>query len=236
MDGLKTGTAAVLPIQDVLQGMRGIRKPNVENSMARKGITLEAVQNAVNQIEARGERVTQLAVRHALGNTGSLSTISKHLEAIRSHRMNQPHQLDDLPDDLAAAISQSVATLWQHAQTIAKSDIDSIRHAALERTQALQREVDEMCIGFDEQSEELGRIQSALEQSLEELKASERALVVVETEKTELEKHNATLLSRLDSQEAAIEKLTAQISLNVEREDTCSNRGKNQGAVSTTKQ
>lgn len=204
--------------------------------MAKKGITLEDVQNAVHALEVRGERVTQLAVRRALGDTGSLSTISKHLEIIRSHRTNKPHQLSDLPDDLAAAISQSVSTLWEHAQSIARCDIDSIRNTALERTQALQKEVDEMCSGFDQQTEQLLQIQFALEHTSEQLIEAERMLVVLQAEKAELEKHNVALLSRMDSQAAAIEKLTSQISLNVEQKNSSCTRGKSRSIESTPNQ
>lgn len=180
--------------------------------MARKGISLEDVQAAVNEIEKRGECVTHMAVRRELGDTGSLSTIGKHLLKIRSHGASKNRRTTDLPEELSIALTNSVSELWTHAQDIAQRDIESIRRAALEQTEELQREVEQICVSFDKQAEKLVDLEMTLEQSLARLKEAEKALVVVETEKTELEKHNTALLSRLESQTNAIEGLMRQIS------------------------
>lgn len=179
------------------------------------GITKKDVEIAIDAIESRSERATHEAVRRELGNTGSMATVNKHVKAIRSQRENQQTKLIELPDDLSHAITQSVSTLWEHAQQIAKRDIEAIRIAALERTEALQMEVDEMCASFDEQAEQLSQMQSALEQSSVLLNDAERSLVVAEAEKAELEKHNAALLARLDSQAAAIDNLTTKIGADI---------------------
>lgn len=199
------------------------------------GITKKDVEIAVDAIESRGERATHEAVRRELGNTGSMATVNKHVKAIRSQRENQQTNLIKLPDDLSHAITQSVSTLWEHAQQIARRDIEAIRIAALERTEVLQMEVDDICVGFDEQAEQLAQMQVELEQSSIRLRDAERALVVAETEKAELERHSTALLARLDSQAAAIEMLTSRISLNAGGENTHNNRGKGNCGSPTSK-
>jgi len=184
-----------------------------------KGITKEDVEKAIYTIESRGDRTTHDSVRRELGDTGSMATINKHIKAIQSQRASQHTKRMDLPDDLSNAISQSVSALWEQAQQIARRDIEAIRSAALERTDTLQKEIDAMCTSFDEQAVLLAKTQSELERSLVRLEEVERALLVAETEKAELEKHNAALLSRLDSQAAVIDTLISQISVNVCRKD-----------------
>lgn len=182
-----------------------------------KGITKEDVEKAIDTIESRGDRATHDSVRRELGDTGSMATINKHIKAIQSQRASQHTKRMDLPDDLSNAISQSVSALWEQAQQIARRDIEAIRSAALERTDTLQKEIDAMCTSFDEQAELFAKTQSELKRSQVRLEEVERALLVAETEKAELEKHNAALLSRLDSQAAAIEQLMLKISMDVEK-------------------
>ncbi|MCW8905975.1 MAG: DNA-binding protein [Sedimenticola sp.] len=179
--------------------------------MARQGITLDDVQTAVTEIEARNERVTLLAVRRALGDTGSMSTIRMHLETLRSRRSNENRAASELPNDLAAAISASVSTLWEHAQQIARRDIDAIRGAAMAQSEALGNELEEMSTIYDEQTEELAKIQLLKNKLSEQLREAEQTLVATKAENNELVKLNEALLLRIDNQTAALEGLINRI-------------------------
>lgn len=82
--------------------------------MARGGITLKQVEKARNALLARGESASIDAVRMELGNTGSKSTIHKHLKTIEE--LDETH--DNKPsvsEELQMLIQQVAARLQQEA-------------------------------------------------------------------------------------------------------------------------
>ncbi|WP_198033589.1 DNA-binding protein [Alteromonas sp. RW2A1] len=57
--------------------------------MARAGVTLEAVKQAREALMARGDSVSIDPIRFELGNTGSKSTLLKHLKALEQDDTKQ---------------------------------------------------------------------------------------------------------------------------------------------------
>ncbi len=82
--------------------------------MARGGITLKEVETARNALLARGESASIDAVRMELGNTGSKSTIHKHLrtlEELADTQSNNP----SLSEELQSLIQKVAVRLQQEA-------------------------------------------------------------------------------------------------------------------------
>lgn len=178
--------------------------------MARHGVTIEDVANAIRDIEARGDRVTYLAVRRALGDTGSMSTIRAHIEAVRAQQSSPPREAREVPSDLASDITQSAARFWDRAQEAARRDIEVIRAAAQARSESLQKELDDLCVAYDAQSETLTQKEADLVVLRDRLREVEEAFVAKQAEKSELEKAYAALMIRFDAQTDAIGRLTTK--------------------------
>jgi len=179
--------------------------------MPRQGVSLEEVASAVREIEARGERVTYLAVRRALGDTGSMSTIRAHIEAFRSQQNSVPREAREVPSDLAADLAQSASRFWDRAQESARRDVEIIRAAAQERAESLQKELDELCADYDVQADKLTQTQMSLESVLKQLHAVEQGLVATQAEKAELDRAYGTLIARFDAQTKAINRLMTKV-------------------------
>lgn len=184
--------------------------------MPRSGVTLQDVEQAVAELERRGQRVTQLAVRKALGDTGSMSTIRAHLETMRQTRSSEQSERQELPAEVADAVTRALSGVWDQAQAVARADVEAIRSAAQARSEALGRELEELSTAYDEQAEQLSQVEAALAQATAELRAAERALTVAIAEKAEGRKLNKALLARLDSQSEFIGQVTAQFGLGLE--------------------
>lgn len=86
--------------------------------MARAGITLKQVKKARNALLSRGETVSIDAVRAELGNTGSKTTLHRHLKTLgsQSPSSSDEHGQIALSDQLAALIAPVAARLKDDAQ------------------------------------------------------------------------------------------------------------------------
>jgi chromosome segregation ATPase len=187
--------------------------------MPRAGVTFEEVAAAVAELESRGDRATQLAVRHALGDRGSMNTIRDHLKTLREQRAADRRESRDMPPEMMGAIQDSAASLWKRAQELATRDVEAIRSATQARVDMAEQESEDLAAAYDEQTEQLRQSRLALEDTQKRLEEAEQARVTAQAEKAEIEKLNSALLTRLDSQAEAIERLTAQLSKNLQRDE-----------------
>lgn len=95
--------------------------------MANIGISKEEVFMAADQLLAEvGKEPTIQAVREKLGNTGSLTTISKHLKEWQMHRRTQP--LAVAPPEAFVVAAQSI---WNLAYREAEKILQSQKEAML---------------------------------------------------------------------------------------------------------
>lgn len=179
--------------------------------MARTGVTLEEVAEAVKELEKRGERVTQLAVRRELGDRGSMSTLRDHLHTLRNRMVAERQPPQEVPPELNAAMEASLSTLWERAQSLARQDIEAIRKAAQGRVELAEREMEDLGRAFDEQCERLIDAETTLKDLKLRISESEQRRGALEAEKGEITRVNEALLSRLDTQAEAIEQLTRQV-------------------------
>ena len=179
--------------------------------MARIGVTLEEVAEAVKELEKRSERVTQLAVRRELGDRGSMSTLRDHLRTLRSRLAAQHQPPQEVPPELNAEMKASLSTLWVRAQDLARQDIEAIRKAAQARVELAEREVEDLGRAYDEQCERLIDAETGLKDLELRMSAAEQSRAALEAEKGEITRVNEALLSRLDTQAEAMEQLTRQV-------------------------
>lgn len=154
--------------------------------MARGGITLKQVEKARSALLARGESASIDAVRMELGNTGSKSTIHKHLKTIE--------ELDETHDN-KPSVSEELQTL--------------IQQVAGRLQQEANEKLNELTERHDTETAKLIAALKSAEQEREQLLAENDSLrhniIDIEGEKEQAE-------SLVNEQAKTIEKLTEQIS------------------------
>ncbi|WP_018234458.1 DNA-binding protein [Thioalkalivibrio thiocyanodenitrificans] len=126
--------------------------------MARNGIGYDDVKTAVESLFERGEDITIGAVRRELGDTGSLSTIQRHLNSWRSENRSEREMAQKVPETLENAFRRCLNDLWETSQQIAGSGIDEIRKATQLASEELQRDLTEMCETHDHLNAEVARL------------------------------------------------------------------------------
>jgi chromosome segregation ATPase len=112
-------------------------------SMARNGITYEQVANAANLIRTRGMVPSISAIRAALNNEGSFSTISKHLDKWRE---SDAGKSDDrpMPEAVENAALSAIGELWQIASKEARDEIAALREEHRVERARMQAEYTEL--------------------------------------------------------------------------------------------
>ncbi|WP_080957749.1 DNA-binding protein [Burkholderia vietnamiensis] len=135
--------------------------------MARAGITLTNVRHARDALLARGQNVSIDAIRVALGNTGSRSTIHRHLRELEEEDKVGSTRLaraESLSAPIQALVGQLAAELQAEAQKIVD---EKEAAAAVERQQAstergqLVAELDRLRAQIAETNAALSREQTA---------------------------------------------------------------------------
>lgn len=143
--------------------------------MARGGINKALVIEARETLLNRGENPSIDAIRVALGNTGSKSTIHRYLKEIEDE---SSARLDDealLSESIKSLISKLTATLRQEAHSIVESNNEQSQH----REQALKARIAELEGIVDSQEKTLSTKEKALQDQLillDERKSSENKL------------------------------------------------------------
>lgn len=98
--------------------------------MPRPGLTQEQVIEAADALAAAGQSVTVHAVRTALG-VGSFTTINHHLRRWREqNRIDHQPPPTDLPAELDTVANKAILSIWQTASSIARREVETIRHAS----------------------------------------------------------------------------------------------------------
>lgn len=98
--------------------------------MGRIGITYLMVSDAANALKAVGEVPTYATIRIALGNTGSSSTIGKHLQ--RWHEEQQHAAQEQLSSGVDPAMLQALRNIEEQAKAKALQVIEQLKAAHAE--------------------------------------------------------------------------------------------------------
>jgi hypothetical protein len=97
--------------------------------MARSGLTKAQVRAVRERMLAEGKYPSVDAVRHALGDSGSKSTIHKYLRELRDEEPDAGTQRGDTEDALRAVVEQLAERLHANADTRIKARIAALQAA-----------------------------------------------------------------------------------------------------------
>lgn len=118
--------------------------------MARLGVTYEDVAKAAENILRQGMNPTMSGIRNALGETGSLSTISKHLNSWRSNRLTPAYKSDAQNSVASDEVNQAVSSILEKLNFQAQQQVETIRQESevkiaeyLSQKQLAEKERDE---------------------------------------------------------------------------------------------
>ena len=170
--------------------------------MARQGISQADVEKAVSQLESQNLPISIDAVRSALGNTGSKSTIHRHLKTLQAND-TQTFEKPALSDELSMLVGHVAERIGVEAHAAL---IDAQADFASER-ETLNNKIDSLLTELSECEELIKEQQSANEElrsqtveqhhtidSLSQDKAQSKHERQALTEQIELLKsHNASL-------------------------------------------
>ena len=97
--------------------------------MARSGLTKAQVRSVRDRMVADGKYPSVDAVRHALGDSGSKSTIHKYLRELREEDPDVGAQRGDTEDALRAVVAQLAERLHADADARIKARIEALQAA-----------------------------------------------------------------------------------------------------------
>lgn len=158
------------------------------------------------QLQAQGVKITQSAVRDALGS-GSFSTIAPIIKEWRDGNTSPDEVTQEIPATVQAAANQAAALIWKAANTQCNESIKVIRHeaeqlteqATLERDEAmnevkrLEAENDKATAKATEQASELTELRIKLRLAEANSEKAEEATKALRTELESVQKEKAKL-------------------------------------------
>lgn len=97
--------------------------------MARSGLTKAQVRSVRDRMLAEGKYPSVDAVRHALGDSGSKSTIHKYLRELRDEDPDVGLQREDTEEALQAAVGQLAERLHANADARIKTRVAALQAA-----------------------------------------------------------------------------------------------------------
>jgi chromosome segregation ATPase len=158
-------------------------------------VRYEEVQQAIDELLARGESPSVQKVREVLG-TGSFTTISDHLRAWRGRRLE--HLELPPPQGMPEALRELAEALWERARAEAGEALARYRDEADHQVAMAREEVAEA----RRQAEDAGQRESALASHLagteKRLQEGSAALARSEASRQALEESEGRLAERLE--------------------------------------
>lgn len=171
--------------------------------MARAGVYKTEVQRARDSLIAQGKHPSVDAVRVALGNTGSKSTIHRYLKELEADASTSPSSGAAISDALQTLVAQLAARLQEEADARiaeAQTRCDATVQKAAESLAAQEREGRAL-------SDRLQRTETALQEETRLHKEAMGQLQEYITAIRTLEERSAGLDARLADQDAHIQSL-----------------------------
>ncbi len=172
--------------------------------MARSGINKVLVMKAREALISRGENPSIDAIRVALGNTGSKSTIHRYLREIEEEKSAQ---LDDealISKPINELVARLAAVLKQEAQVVIEEN--QTKHQR--QTQALAARINDLEEQLTKTNEKLEKSQQDLKGKCTEynaLQASEESLKVKESEARQTGERLQAMLAERQAQIESLE-------------------------------
>ncbi|MCC4603386.1 DNA-binding protein [Xanthomonas campestris] len=166
--------------------------------MARSGVYKSDVQRARDRLRATGMHPSVDAVRVALGNTGSKTTIHRYLRELEDEEGQHPGAKVAIGEALQDLVSRLAERLHAEADTVVAQAQTRFQAQLQERTQALEQARHEA----DALSTQLQRCETALQAEREASGAARGEVARRTTELAQLEERIAGLTARLAEHDA----------------------------------
>lgn len=171
--------------------------------MARGGLYKSDVQRARDALLAQGKRPSVDAVRVALGNTGSKTTIHRYLKELEEEEGQGVGAKIAVSEALQDLIGRLAGRLHEEAETVVGEARQRFEAQLQERTQALEKTHQEAAAT----TAELRRVETALSEERAAHAAVQLAVIERVTEVAQLNERIAGLTARLTEHEAHAQSL-----------------------------
>ena len=166
--------------------------------MARGGLYKSDIQKARDTLRAQGKHPSVDAVRVALGNTGSKTTIHRYLKELEEEEgqgLGAKVAVSDALQDLVGRLS---GRLYEEAEAVVTEARQRFEAQLHERSQSLERAQQEA----EALSGQLQRVETALHEEKTTHAATQQALAEQVTEVAQLSERIAGLIARVAEHEA----------------------------------
>ena len=150
--------------------------------MPQHGVTLVEVEATVQALRAAARPVTTRSVRHALGDRGSLTTLSTHLRTVRQREAEQEDEARSrlaLPDAVVEGLVRGAERYWAEINDAAEAIVAQAQAQAQERVDAARgaaREAREAEEGSRAAQAKTAETLAETERAFEALRAAHDAL------------------------------------------------------------
>ncbi|CCH12672.1 MULTISPECIES: DNA-binding protein [Stenotrophomonas] len=166
--------------------------------MARGGLYKSDIQKARDALRAQGKHPSVDAVRVALGNTGSKTTIHRHLKELEEEEGQGPGAKVAVSEALQDLVGRLAGRLQEEADTVVTEARQGFEAQLQERSQALEHQRQEGAA----LSAQLQRTETALQAEKSEHTTTQTALADATMTIRQLEERIAGLTTRLAEHEA----------------------------------
>ena len=171
--------------------------------MARSGLYKSEVQKARDALRAQGKHPSVDAVRVALGNTGSKTTIHRYLKELEEEEGQGLGAKVAVSDALQDLVGRLAGRLHEEAEAVVTEARQRFEAQLQERSQALER-VQQEAVAL---SDQLQRTETALHEEKAVHLATQQALAERVTEVAQLGERIAGLTTRIAEHEAHAQSL-----------------------------
>lgn len=171
--------------------------------MARAGINKALVQKARQSLLAKGLNPSIDAVRTALGNTGSKTTISRYLKEIEAHDSKPNSTNESLSKELSALVESLVGRIQEEGtETLvqAQAEFDEQRLTLEREAVARQAELDNL-------TQQVSTLNEALQLQAQELQTCQSSLQTEITRNARISQSCIDLELRVQEKDAYIQSL-----------------------------
>lgn len=171
--------------------------------MARAGVYKSEIKRARDSLLAQGQRPSIDAVRTALGNTGSKTTIHRYLKELENEEGQGPGAKVAVSDALQDLVSRLAGRLHEEADAIVDEAKQRFAAQLKERTDMLDRAKQEAA----ELRSQLQRVETTLHEEKKSHAETQQTLTGRMTEVAQLNERIAGLTTRLAEHEAHVQSL-----------------------------
>lgn len=171
------------------------------------GITKDQIWAAADELQRLGKSPTLVAVREAIGETGSFSTIAPVMAEWRALQAKTTTAKTPIPEAFSARMRQQTEHVWADALGVADELVSSERDALRAARKELETERAEMASLLDHAAEQLAaatlrhRDLEAKNEELSELNAAIKAELAGAKARLD-EREQAVRMERLERQSA----------------------------------